>query len=170
MDIYNVKKSEENLIPNTQFTCWYNINSLKHIMGEIYVNSLNFAWKGTILHSLHSNKSCKTYNFRIKVGNVQMVYFQEVVSCIFLLLVIPIWRTICVLLCKLILILYFQSFYQSYIHLNLQTCYKQIDWQIQWYPKRWLNAYAVRAWSQPQISFLLLFSRLLRFFFWFFFH
>ena len=144
MDIYNVKKSEDNFIGNRQFTCWYNINSLKHIMG-----------KYMLIHwTLHANKSCKTYNFRIKVGNVQMVYFQEVVSCIFLLLVIPIWRTICVLLCKLILILYFQSFYKSYIHLNLQTCYKQIDWQMQWYPKRWLNAYAVRAWSQPQNKFV----------------
>ena len=154
MDIYIIKKSEENSIANRQFTCWYNIHSLKHIMGKIYVNSLNFAWKGTILHSLHANTSCKTYNFRIKVGNVQMVYFQEVVSCIFLLWVIPIWRTICALLCKLILILFFQSFYKSYIHLNLQTCYKQIDWQIHWCPKRWLNAYAVRAWSQPQNKFL----------------
>jgi hypothetical protein len=119
--IYNVKKSEENLIANRQFTCWYNINSLKHIMGEIYVNSLNFAWKGTILHSLHANKSCKTYNFRIKVGNVQMVYFQEVVSCIFLLWVIPIWRTICALLCKLILILFFQSFYNTIICLYISN-------------------------------------------------
>jgi len=64
----------------------------------------------TILHALHESKSCKTYSFRIKVGNVQMVYFKEVVSYTFLLWVIPVWRTICALLCKLIVILCFQSF------------------------------------------------------------
>ena len=54
--------------------------------------SLNFAWKGTILHALQESKSCTTCSFIIKVGNVQMVYFQEVVSYTFLLWVIPIMK------------------------------------------------------------------------------
>jgi hypothetical protein len=33
------------------------------------------SWKGTLLSALKGNNSCKTYNFRIKVGNVQMVYW-----------------------------------------------------------------------------------------------
>jgi hypothetical protein len=34
---------------------------------------MNFAWKGTPLSALKGNISCKTCNFRIKIGNVQMV-------------------------------------------------------------------------------------------------
>jgi hypothetical protein len=54
--------------------------------------SLNFAWKGTILHTLQAGKSYKTYSFRIKVGYVQMAYFQEVVSYTFLLWAIPVMK------------------------------------------------------------------------------
>jgi uncharacterized protein YegP (UPF0339 family) len=35
--------------------------------------------KGDYFASQES-KSCKTYSFRIKAGNVQMIYFQEVLS------------------------------------------------------------------------------------------
>jgi hypothetical protein len=35
---------------------------------------INFAWEGIPLYDLKGNNSWKTYNFRIKVGNVQIVY------------------------------------------------------------------------------------------------
>jgi hypothetical protein len=34
--------------------------------------SLNFAWKGILFPFLKGDNSCKTYDCRIKVGNVQM--------------------------------------------------------------------------------------------------
>jgi hypothetical protein len=38
---------------------------------------LNFTSKVTALPSLKGNISCKVNNFRIKVGNVQMVYYKK---------------------------------------------------------------------------------------------
>jgi len=45
-------------------------------MGEIYVIFIDFLLErnGTLLSTLKGNNSCKTCNFRIKVGNVQMLY------------------------------------------------------------------------------------------------
>jgi hypothetical protein len=40
--------------------------------------SLNYTWEGTLLPNLKGNNSCKMYNFRIKVGNVQMVYWYKI--------------------------------------------------------------------------------------------
>jgi len=42
--------------------------------GGKYVLFTNFAWKGTLFLALKGNNSCKLYNFRIKVRNMQMVY------------------------------------------------------------------------------------------------
>jgi hypothetical protein len=39
-------KSEDNLIGNKSLTSWYNINSLKQIIGEIYVNFIELCMKG----------------------------------------------------------------------------------------------------------------------------
>ena len=77
------------------------MKSMKQIMGEILMHE-----KGLCCTSYRKVNLVKRFNFRIKVGNVQMVYFQEVVSYTFLLCVIP---TICALLCKLNVILFFQS-------------------------------------------------------------
>jgi len=43
-------------------------------MGKNMLFSLSFALKGVCLPPLRGNNSCKTNNFRIKVGNVEMVY------------------------------------------------------------------------------------------------
>jgi len=40
------KKSEDNCIANRLFTSCYNINSLKQIIGEIYVNCIERCMKG----------------------------------------------------------------------------------------------------------------------------
>ena len=40
----------------------------------LHVFLLNFVWKETILSVLKGNNSSNTYKFRIKVGNVQMIY------------------------------------------------------------------------------------------------
>jgi hypothetical protein len=39
-------KSEVNVVVNRQFICLYNINSLKQIMGEIYVNFIELCMEG----------------------------------------------------------------------------------------------------------------------------
>ena len=83
-------KSEVNVVVNRQFICLY--NSLKQIMGEIYVNFIELCMEGDYFLPLQESKSCTTCSFIIKVGNVQMVYFQEVVSYTFLLWVIPIMK------------------------------------------------------------------------------
>ena len=48
------KQPEDNCIANRSFISWYNINSLKQIMGEIYVNFTEICM--TILHVLHEKK------------------------------------------------------------------------------------------------------------------
>jgi hypothetical protein len=42
---------------------------------------LHFAWKRTLLSALKGNNSSKTYNFRITVGNVQMIYYIYEITC-----------------------------------------------------------------------------------------
>jgi hypothetical protein len=37
---------------------------------------LYFAWKEVLLPTLKGNNSCEMYNFRIKVGNVQMLHAE----------------------------------------------------------------------------------------------
>ena len=64
-----VKKSKDNFIANRKFTSCYNIN-------KYMLFSLNFAWKGNVLPALKGNNSSKKNNFRIKVRNVQMVYWE----------------------------------------------------------------------------------------------
>ena len=69
------KQSVDNFIANRSFTSWYNINILKHIMGKIYVNFTKICMKGDYFTRLTwKKKSCETYNFIIKVGNVQILY------------------------------------------------------------------------------------------------
>jgi hypothetical protein len=41
------------------------------LWGKYVLFSFNFAWKMTICPVLKGNNSCKTYNFGIKVGNLQ---------------------------------------------------------------------------------------------------
>jgi len=43
-------------------------------MGKIYVIFIELCIKGTPLSALRGNNSCKTYNFRIKVGNLLTIY------------------------------------------------------------------------------------------------
>ena len=63
------KKSEDNFIANRSFTSCYNSNILTQIMGKYILISLNFASKGNSFPCLKEDKSAKTYNCRIKVGN-----------------------------------------------------------------------------------------------------
>ena len=71
------KKSEDNFIANRQLTGCYNITILNRLQEKTYVIFIELCIKGTILPALKGNNSCKMYNFRIIVGNVQMVYCKN---------------------------------------------------------------------------------------------
>ena len=55
---------------------------LNYNFEQIILFSLNFAVKATLLPALKGNNSCKMYNFRIRVGNMQWSIVISV-SCIY---------------------------------------------------------------------------------------
>ena len=67
------KKSEDNIMSVRKITNSCNTKSLNRWWKNMLF-SLKYAWKGTLLPTLRANSSCRTDNFRRKVGNVQMVY------------------------------------------------------------------------------------------------
>jgi len=69
-----VAKAEDNFIGNSKFTSCYNIKISIRLGDKIYVIFIELSIKGNCFPALKDNNSCKTYNFRINVGNVQMVY------------------------------------------------------------------------------------------------
>jgi hypothetical protein len=76
-EVWRYQRGNQNPRKYRKFSgCYYNI-FLNWLRKKYILISLNFAWKGTICSALEESKSCKAYNCRFKVGNVDIVCFKK---------------------------------------------------------------------------------------------